>query len=885
MSLTDIRNAINTAAPTGVTASIISQVEDGKTYYRLQIDGTLTFSDNKNILNTLGILDHSSTDVTGVTSGNAMTSEGAKITGSTLLKNIDGYNTFTTGDFITLTGKNTSNGDVNTDFEIQSLTTVQDLLDEIKTQYGNVLAYVTADGKIRVDDLSGGGSLLVNLADHLQAAGSSLEFTTGDVNFSAASARKRQIVAGEDAVVEVDGIQVTNSQNAIDNIIPGVTLNLVKEDAATTVNLTISRDTDAIKNKVKDLISKYNDIRTYINTQFKYNEKDEKTGGVLFGDGTLSSVKSDLLSILTQSVWGINNQYATLGLTGITMDKSGLLSMNDTTFTGLLKTNFNDIKTLFTAQGTSSASGLSYVAHTNDTQAGEYAVHISRAATKGSETGSVNITAGGADDTLSITQGDSTATIAITADMSIEDIVTTINTELSREYTQTLAGDLQLKEDDGLAAISANTAWEDISGSSLQNGDVISFSGTSKTGTALTGSYTISDTSADTIQGLLSAIEDALSGQVSAQIDTSGRIVVTDLQSGNSQLSLSITEPDGRGLDFGTVTTSNTGGVEGRYAMTLTASNDGSGHLKVTNDAYGSGTFSITQDSSDNNYDQIIYSNTANTTLNSDGAVHITAATVWSDIYAAGVVNGDTITISGKARDGLADISATYTIANKDADTADGLLQSIENAYSAQGTTVNAFIRDGKIYVEDQGTGSSGITLTLTANNEGGGTLALGAVDQTTRRDLDLGLINGTYAGQNIAGTIGGEASHGMGQVLTGNTNNAHTSGLSVLATGTEDNTDAGTLKLTIGVADLFSRVLFGITDSFEGYVASKQTSLQDRIDAYATQIDNMEAQLERKREKLINQFVRMETALSKLQSQSSWLSQQTTALNNNWGS
>ena len=35
MSLTDIKNAINTAAVTGVTASVISQTEDGNTYYRL----------------------------------------------------------------------------------------------------------------------------------------------------------------------------------------------------------------------------------------------------------------------------------------------------------------------------------------------------------------------------------------------------------------------------------------------------------------------------------------------------------------------------------------------------------------------------------------------------------------------------------------------------------------------------------------------------------------------------------------------------------------------------------------------------------------------------------------------------------------------------------
>ncbi len=888
MSLTDIKNVINTAAPTGVTASIVSTIEDGTTYYRLQIDGTETFDDTDNILNTLGILDHASTDVSGKTSENAMTSNGLKITGATLLKDIDGYNTFTIGDHVQLTGRDTANADIGiVDFNIQSTTTVQDLLDEIETRYGNVLSYVTADGKIRVDDLSGGGFLTVNLADDITAPGSTLEFVSGDANFGAASARKRQIVAGEDAVVEVDGVQVTNSKNTIDSIISGVTLNLVKEDNATTITLNISRDTDAIKTKVKDFITKYNDIRTYINTQFKYDEKTNKPGGILFGDGALSSVKSDLVSTLTESVWGINNQYSSFSLAGIATDKSGLLSLNDSIFTGLLKTNFSDVKNLFTVSGVSSSSDLSYISSTRKTKAGEYGVHIDRAATKGSGTGSVDLSAGGAVDTLTITQGSGTATLSVTTDMTISDIVNALNTEFGGEYTQVLAGSQQLKQSDGTTPINADTTWNNISGVSLQEGDLISFAGTSRSGAYLAGNYRIGNTATDSIQGLLATIEDKFSGQVIASIDSSGRITLTDESSGYSQITLDITEPVGRGLDFGTVLKSNAGGQEGRYSMSLTASDDdGSGHLMIQNNSYGNGSsFTISQDSTDNQYSQLIFSNTSNTTTDTNGAAYMSGSTVWGNIHGAQVTNGDTITISGKARNGTTDISGTYTVSDKTTDNVNGLLTAIESAYSAQGTTVDAFIRTGQIYVEDLASGSSAISLTLTANNQGGGSLSLGAVDQSTRRDQDLGLINGSYAGQCVAGTIGGETATGLGRILTGNTDNANTSGLSVLSTGSSDNSDAGKIKLTIGTAELFSRVLFGITDSFEGYVPSKQSSLQNRIDSYGTQIESMEAQLDRKRERLINQFVRMETALSKIQSQSSWLAQQTQMISNNWSS
>jgi flagellar hook-associated protein 2 len=212
-------------------------------------------------------------------------------------------------------------------------------------------------------------------------------------------------------------------------------------------------------------------------------------------------------------------------------------------------------------------------------------------------------------------------------------------------------------------------------------------------------------------------------------------------------------------------------------------------------------------------------------------------------------------------------------------DTINGLLTEIESAYSAQGTTVDAFIRDGKIYVEDTTAGSSSISLTLTANNEGGGSLALGTFDQTTERDLDLGLINGTVTGQNVAGTINGEAATGLGQVLTGDDDNANTDGLSVNYSGTSNDVDAGTIKLTIGIADSFDRTLYNITDSVDGYMTFKQENIQDRIKSLETDIDDKEALLDRKMERMIIRFVAMETTLARIQTISQWLASQLAGL------
>jgi len=894
-SLEDIANAIDGVA--GVSASVVTEENGGETFYRIHIQGTQTFVDESNILNTLGILDCESADVSGVVSDYSMTEEGSYITAETLLVDIDGYYSHTVGDAIALTGTDTDgNGVGPVNFTIDTDTTIGDLLNEIETRYGDVIAYVTADGKIRVDDTAGSGNLNVVLTDSV--SGGELAFTAhsggpgdpDDAFGAAATDRKREIIDGSDASLTIDGVTVTSESNVITDVIEGVTLNLIDDDEDTTVTMTISRDVSAIKSNIESFVDQYNTIMEYINTQFSYNVDAEETGGILFGDGTLSSVKSDLTSLITENVWGVDDDFSLLALAGITMDNDLLLSIDDSELTGYLQTNFTEIKALFVGQGSTSSSTLAYVGHTSDSEPGAYDVHINRAATRGTDTGTVVLTGGGADETLTISQGSDTAEITITAGMDIDSIINAVNKELETEYTHVLVGDEQIYSDVAeTTAITSETTWDSLyNGGQLafEDDDAITFSGTTRGGASVTGSYTIDDVTEDTVQGLLSAIENAFSSNITATIDTSGRIVITDKYTGTSQLSLdSIADPDETEF-FGAVDVTAGAGDSsqtGRYAISVTASKDAGDYLVLESDDYGSSSFTISQDTSDSNYNHIIYGDTANTTATSSGTVFIDADTHWDDIDGTSLAVGDKIAISGFACDGSTPISGTYTIDDL-SDPFSELLTAIESAYSAQGTTVDAFLRDGTIYVEDETAGSSSIALTLTPQYDGGGSdLDLGTVETTTERDLDLGLINGTVTGCDVAGTIGGEEATGTGRLLRGATGNTNTDGLMVKYTGTTDDTDAGSITLTIGVAEQFHRALFYITDPNEGYVAFKQESLNTSIDAFEDQIERMEDLLNQEMETLINKFVAMEVTMSKLQNQSSWLSGQINAANSLW--
>jgi len=832
--------------------------------------------------------------VKGVTGDVANTSGGEVITASTLIKEIDGYTDHETDDYIYLAGTDTDGSGVGPDttFTITDDKTIGDLLTKIEDLFGDVTASVTGDGEVMVIDNTGGSDLSLQIAvkDADTSDDDTLNFDANDDMGSAATTRKRQLVAGLDASIVVDGVTISKSENIVDDVISGVTLNLLNADQDTTVTLTVDRDVDSTIDKISTVVDNYNTIIAYIYEQQSYDADNETTGGILFGDNTLSLIKSQLTSVMLEPIWGVSSNFSTMGLAGINVDNEGQLSINSSTLKGYLETNFNDMKLLFAASGTTDTGSLEYISHTRDSNAGEYSVDITQAATLASETGTTSLGTLSGAETLTISDGSQTATVSLENGDTLTEIVSEINTELDTVYTETLAGVNILYEGSGESTLAdAGTTWSQLyvgaGTANLVNNDEIHFDGTTRSGTVVSSYYTISNASTDTVQGLLSAIESAYSNKIAASINSSGRIVLTDKYSGTSDLSITFDydQTENQVDLFGTVLTTNTGGQEGRYAIGVTASDDGSNHLVLTHDNYGSGSsFTISQ-SGDTNIQEIVYSDTAKTTSVSSGQIYASGSTTWDGIYDTTVNTTDTITITGTTHGNDAVGPTAYNIYSAAYKDIDSLLSAIEAAFTAAGGSVDARIEDGKIIVEDQVSGDGSTSLTLTYNNEGSGSdLDMGTIDQTTDRDLDLGLVNGTFSGLDVVGTINGESATGSGQILTGDEDENNVDGLSIRYTGT-DTGAIGDVTLTLGVAEAFERTLYAITDSLEGYVANKEESLQNSIDSFESLIERMEARLEQKMEMMINRFVAMELALSKIQSQSDWLSGQIDAANSGW--
>ena len=366
-----------TLAGAGIAASIVPTTNGSQTTYSLNIAGMTSWTDDNNVLQTLGLIQGNRANTVGVTGSVANTSDGSTpITAATPITSIYGYNNYTSGDEITISGTDHDGNKVAaTNLAITKSTTVGDLLNEIQSVFGNVTATVTSNGQIQViDNAAGTSDLSVNLQASLKAS------DAGELNFGsfgqAGSINQYVLQQGANAAFRVDGMSMTSSTNTVTNAIAGVTLNLLGADPNTTLTVNVSPDAQGIETNINTWINAYNTAISYINTQNTYTASSNTTGGPLFGDNTLETIKSELQSTIMNQVGTGSMDY--LADAGITAGSDGQLSLNTTTFEQALSSNFSGVVNLLSGSGVCSSSQFQYVYSNSNTQSGTYNIDISQ---------------------------------------------------------------------------------------------------------------------------------------------------------------------------------------------------------------------------------------------------------------------------------------------------------------------------------------------------------------------------------------------------------------------------------------------------------------------------------------------------------------------------
>lgn len=217
-------------------------------------------------------------------------------------------------------------------------------------------------------------------------------------SFMDADAGLKETIAASDAVMSINGVEVTRSTNTFENVIDGLTFDIKAEGTST---IKVDQDLDAVADRVQGFVDKFNALQSTIDSLAGFNA-EAGIGSLLTGDSTVRNIQNQLRQILTRVVPGMENaSVRSLADVGITTDwETGGLEFDREAFKEQLESNPNDVTALFAEQGRTTDSQVEFVRSGTATQPGEYDINVTQSASRGSlnysaaDTSTVNVMAG-----------------------------------------------------------------------------------------------------------------------------------------------------------------------------------------------------------------------------------------------------------------------------------------------------------------------------------------------------------------------------------------------------------------------------------------------------------------------------------------------------------
>ena len=122
----------------------------------------------------------------------------------------------------------------------------------------------------------------------------------------------------------INGIAVSSVNDTMVDVISGMTIKLSKLTTAP-VTLTVTRNTDSIKQLLARFASAYNDLNKYLGEQTKYDPAT-KTGALFQGDSTVVGIQNQLRSLVGQSSTA-SPFFTRLSDLGLQIQKDGTLQV------------------------------------------------------------------------------------------------------------------------------------------------------------------------------------------------------------------------------------------------------------------------------------------------------------------------------------------------------------------------------------------------------------------------------------------------------------------------------------------------------------------------------------------------------------------------------
>lgn len=204
---------------------------------------------------------------------------------------------------------------------------------------------------------------------------------------------------------------VENEDNRIEDLISGVTLDLLEADAGRTITVRVSQDTQSGVDAVSDFVDAYNGLVDFIKENSGFNPESEQAG-LLLGNRSLLQIEGEIQSALQTVVPGLSTDANRLSTIGISVTDQGKLVLNSSTLTKALsgesaEVTARDVRRLFALDGTSTNPNIQFVLGTTRTSETTSPIEVN------------------------ITQAAERATVASTSALAASTVIDSSNNELT----------------------------------------------------------------------------------------------------------------------------------------------------------------------------------------------------------------------------------------------------------------------------------------------------------------------------------------------------------------------------------------------------------------------------------------------------------------------
>jgi flagellar hook-associated protein 2 len=165
------------------------------------------------------------------------------------------------------------------------------------------------------------------------SGGTGVSFEDDDADNVYGEVGENKVEAGN-AALTVNNVAVSSASNTLTDVIPGATLTLNGADADTVVRVTVSRDPEALKEKVESFVTAYNKLVDFVGTQ---RDAALKGNPSVARDPMVRSMHQELrAALLGEHDTGSLTRLAAIG---IGFDRTGKMTLDDDVFDAAIESD------------------------------------------------------------------------------------------------------------------------------------------------------------------------------------------------------------------------------------------------------------------------------------------------------------------------------------------------------------------------------------------------------------------------------------------------------------------------------------------------------------------------------------------------------------------